>query len=51
MVKTSIEEGIDIIFAGAELPLDLPKYLTRDSKTKLVPIVSSGRAASILCNE
>ena len=27
MVKTSIEEGIDIIFSGAGLPLDLPKYL------------------------
>jgi nitronate monooxygenase len=49
MVRTSIEEGIDVIFAGAGLPLDLPKYLTKDSKTKLVPIVSSGRAASILC--
>jgi nitronate monooxygenase len=51
MVKTSIEEGIDIIFAGAGLPLDLPKYLTKDSRTKLVPIVSSGRAASILCQK
>ncbi len=51
MVKTSIEEGIDIIFSGAGLPLDLPKYLTPGSKTKLVPIVSSGRAANILCNK
>jgi nitronate monooxygenase len=49
MVRTSIEEGIDIIFSGAGLPLDLPKYLKKDSKTKLVPIVSSGRAASIIC--
>jgi nitronate monooxygenase len=49
MVRTSIEEGIDVIFAGAGLPLDLPKYLSKGSKTKLVPIVSSGRAASILC--
>jgi NAD(P)H-dependent flavin oxidoreductase YrpB (nitropropane dioxygenase family) len=49
MVKTSIEEGIDIIFSGAGLPLDLPKYLQKDSKTKMVPIVSSGRAANILC--
>ena len=48
MVKTSIEEGIDIIFSGAGLPLDLPSYLTKGSKTKLVPIVSSGRAASII---
>jgi nitronate monooxygenase len=48
-VRTSIEEGIDIIFAGAGLPLDLPKYLNANSKTKLVPIVSSGRAAEIIC--
>jgi NAD(P)H-dependent flavin oxidoreductase YrpB (nitropropane dioxygenase family) len=48
MVKTSIEEKIDIIFSGAGLPLDLPSYLTKGSKTKLVPIVSSGRAASII---
>lgn len=51
MVRTSIEEGIDIIFSGAGLPLDLPKYLKKDSKTKLVPIVSSGRAASIICKK
>lgn len=48
MVRTSIEEGIDIIFSGAGLPLDLPKYLSEGIKTKLVPIVSSARAASIL---
>lgn len=51
MVKLSIEEGIDIIFCGAGLPLDLPKYLTNGSKTKLVPIVSSGRAAKIICRK
>lgn len=51
MVKTSIEEGIDIIFSGAGLPLDLPKYLKKGIRTKLVPIVSSARAASILCNK
>lgn len=50
MVKTSIEEGIDVIFSGAGLPLDLPKYLN-GAKTKLVPIVSSGRAAALLCNK
>ena len=48
MVRTSLEEKIDIIFAGAGLPLDLPSYLGPASKTKLVPIVSSGRAASII---
>ncbi len=51
MVKTSIEEGIDIIFSGAGLPLDLPKYLEEGIKTKLVPIVSSARAAAVLCNK
>ena len=51
MVKTSIEEGIDIIFSGAGLPLDLPGYLKEGCKTKLVPIVSSGRAASIICKK
>ena len=51
MVKLSIEESIDIIFCGAGLPLDLPKYLTNGSKTKLVPIVSSGRAAKVICKK
>ena len=51
MVKTSIEEGIDIIFSGAGLPLDLPKYLRDGIKTKLVPIVSSGRAARLICKK
>jgi nitronate monooxygenase len=51
MVKTSVEEGIDIIFSGAGLPLDLPKYLIEGAKTKLVPIVSSARAAAIICKK
>lgn len=48
MVKAAIEEGIDIIFAGAGLPLNLPQFLNGTQKTKLVPIVSSGRAANII---
>lgn len=48
MVKTSIEEGIDIIFCGAGLPLNLPEFLNATSTTKLVPIVSSARAAKII---
>jgi nitronate monooxygenase len=51
MVKTSIEEGIDIIFSGAGLPLDLPDYLGNGKRTKLVPIVSSGRAANIIAQK
>ncbi len=49
MVITSIKEKVDIIFVGAGLPLDLPKFLTPKSLTKLVPIVSSGKAARIIC--
>lgn len=48
MVTTAISEGIDVIFAGAGLPLDLPSYLSRTSKTKLVPIVSSVRSLRVI---
>lgn len=48
MVRTSVKEGADIIFSGAGLPLDLPGYLHEGAKTKLAPIVSSGRAAKII---
>ncbi len=48
MVKTAVEEGIDIIFAGAGLPLNLPQFITGKEKTKLVPIISSARAAGII---
>lgn len=49
LVRTSISEGIDVIFSGAGLPMDLPGYLTEGARTKLVPIVSSARAAALLC--
>jgi len=48
LVKTAIDESIDIIFSGAGLPLSLPSFLKGSEKTKLVPIVSSGKAAKIL---
>ena len=51
MVKTAISEKADIIFSGAGLPLDLPAFLKPDSITKLVPIVSSSRAAKIICEK
>ncbi len=57
-VKTSIEEKADIIFSGAGLPLELPKYLLElceqkkeEFKTCLVPIVSSARAAGIIAKK
>lgn len=51
MVRTAIAEKADVIFAGAGLPLDLPSYLQKESKTMLVPIVSSARAAKVLCDK
>lgn len=51
MVRTAIAEKADIIFAGAGLPLDLPSFLTSDSKTLLAPIVSSARATKIICEK
>lgn len=51
MVKTSIAEKADIIFSGAGLPLNLPSFLPKGSKTKLVPIVSSARAAKLICEK
>lgn len=51
LVKTAMEEGIDIIFSGAGLPLNLPDFLHDNIKTKLVPIVSSARAAGIIAKK
>lgn len=48
MVKTAIEEKVDVIFSGAGLPLNLPRFLEKNSQTKLVPIVSSARAAGLI---
>ncbi len=46
--KTAAEEEIDIIFSGAGLPLTLPECLASGSRTKLVPIVSSAKAAKLI---
>ena len=51
LAKTAIAEKIDIIFSGAGLPMDLPSFRTSDCQTKLVPIVSSARAAGIICKK
>jgi nitronate monooxygenase len=48
LVKTALDEEIDVIFSGAGLPLDLPHYRRGGDRTKMVPIVSSGRAAKIV---
>ncbi len=48
LVSAAAKHGVDIIFSGAGLPMDLPK-LVEGTKTKICPIVSSGRAAELLC--
>lgn len=47
MVKEAVKEKIDIIISGAGLPKNLPD-LVKGSKTKIIPIVSSGKAANII---
>jgi nitronate monooxygenase len=51
MIRTSVAEKVDLIIAGAGLPLDLPSFLKKDSITKLIPIVSSARAAKVICEK
>lgn len=46
-VKVAIEEKIDLIISGAGLPTELPK-LVEGCKTKIAPIVSSGKAAMVI---
>jgi len=52
LVQCAVDEGADIIFMGAGLPISLPKTLPFDKlselATRFVPIVSSARAAEIV---
>lgn len=47
-VRAAIEGGADAIISGAGLPTELPQ-IAGDSKVLLAPIVSSGRAARVIC--
>ena len=48
LVRASAENGAKIIFAGAGLPLNLPD-LVKGRQTKICPIISSARAADLIC--
>lgn len=48
LVKTAVEEDVDLIISGAGLPLSLPKYLN-GKDIKLIPVVSSAKALQIIC--
>jgi len=47
LVRIAAKEKTDFIVSGAGLPLSLPEY-AKDSSVKLIPIVSSTRAAEIV---
>ena len=47
LVRVSAEEKADFIISGAGLPMRLPEFV-KGSSIKLIPIVSSAKAASII---
>jgi nitronate monooxygenase len=50
LLEIAIKQGADMVFLGAGLPLKIPDILLNDElkKVKLVPIVSSARAAKLI---
>lgn len=47
-VKEAVKAGADIIISGAGLPVSLPE-LVEGTKTKIAPIVSTAKSASVIC--
>lgn len=47
LVMAAVKEKVDIIISGAGLPKNLPE-LVEGSATKIIPIVSSGKAAATI---
>jgi len=47
LVRTAVKEHADFIVSGAGLPIRLPEYV-EGPRTKLIPIVSSARAADLI---
>ncbi|MFU8844754.1 MAG: NAD(P)H-dependent flavin oxidoreductase [Bacteroidales bacterium] len=52
LIKVAIEEKIDVIFLGAGLPLNIPRFIQdaglNGHHTKLIPKVSSAKAANLI---
>lgn len=52
LINTAVDEGIDVIFMGAGLPLRMPKEILSKGfanvKTKFVPKVSSAKAIKVI---
>lgn len=51
LVRTAAAHGANLIFSGAGLPLQLPAYTADYPEVALVPIVSSVRAARLICRK
>ncbi|WP_017297831.1 NAD(P)H-dependent flavin oxidoreductase [Nodosilinea nodulosa] len=51
LARTAVDHGINLIFSGAGLPLTLPALTAHRPEVALVPIVSSVRAAQVICKK
>ncbi len=51
VTRTAAEYGVNLIIAGAGLPLQLPEYTRDYPDVALVPIISSTRAAKVICRK
>jgi nitronate monooxygenase len=51
LMAAIVDQPIDLVIAGAGLPLALPRLLAQAPHIALVPIVSSLRAARIICRK
>ena len=47
-MKAACQAGVDLIISGAGLPVSLPEY-AKGFPVKLAPIVSSAKAAMVIC--
>ncbi|MBM6968516.1 NAD(P)H-dependent flavin oxidoreductase [Pseudoramibacter alactolyticus] len=47
-VRAAVDAGVDAVVSGAGIPLSLPEY-AEDGPAMIAPIVSSGRAAALIC--
>jgi len=51
LVRTAASQGANLIVSGAGLPLQLPSYTEDYPDVALVPVVSSKRAAMLICRK
>jgi nitronate monooxygenase len=51
LVRTAVEHGANLVISGAGLPMHLPEYANSNPDVALVPIVSSPRAAKLICRK